>query len=42
MTGVTTNLANNVVTAQGTPGGFGRTFGVHPGRELQYTLRFTF
>jgi hypothetical protein len=38
---------NNVVTAQtGSPNGSGSGFGqatsVHPGRELQYTLKFTF
>lgn len=33
---------NNVIQSQsGTPG-FGSAGGVHPGRELQYTLRFTF
>lgn len=42
MTGVTNNFANNVVTAQGAVNGFGQTFGVHPGREIQYTLRFSF
>jgi len=38
----TPNLANNVVTSQNAASGFGQTFGVHPGRELQYTLRFSF
>jgi hypothetical protein len=35
---------NNVVTGQsGNPNGnFGQASAVHPGRELQYTLRFTF
>jgi hypothetical protein len=42
MTGVTTNLSNSLVTSQGTPSGFGQTFGVHPGRELQYALKFSF
>ena len=44
MTGVTANLANNVVTSQnsGNNSNFGRTGSVHPGRELQYTLKFTF
>lgn len=33
---------NNIITGQsGTPG-FGSAGSVHPGRELQYTLRFTF
>jgi hypothetical protein len=41
-TAFVTDLTNNVVTAQGGSGNFGQTFGVHPGRELQYTLRFTF
>jgi hypothetical protein len=39
--------SNNVVSAQlGTPNsvssGFGQATGVHPGREIQYTLRFSF
>jgi hypothetical protein len=44
MTGVTKNLSNNVVTLQdsGANSSFGRTGVVHPGRELQYTLRFYF
>jgi hypothetical protein len=43
MTGVTTNLTNNVVTSQNNVNNnFGRTNRVNPGRELQYTLRFTF
>ena len=44
MTGVTTNLANNVVTSQngGNNSSFGQATAVHPGRELQYTLRFSF
>jgi hypothetical protein len=34
---------NNIITAQqGTPNNFGTAGTVHPGRELQYTLRFTF
>ncbi|HUI74932.1 MAG TPA: carboxypeptidase regulatory-like domain-containing protein [Candidatus Acidoferrum sp.] len=35
---------NNVVTGQapGQQNGFGQASAVHPGRELQYTLRFTF
>jgi len=41
---VTTNLANNVVTAQDNVahGGFGQVNAVQPGREIQYTLRFYF
>jgi len=44
MTGVTTNLANNVVSVQdsGANSNFGRTNRVQPGREIQYTLKFTF
>jgi hypothetical protein len=44
MTGVTTNLSNNVVTSQnsGQNSSFGKTFIVQPARELQYTLRFYF
>lgn len=44
MTGVTTNLSNNVVTSQnsGQNSSFGKTFVVNPARELQYTLRFYF
>jgi len=42
MSGVTNDFANNVVTSQNAVSGFGKTFGVHPGRELQYTLRFSF
>jgi hypothetical protein len=45
MTGVTTNLSNNVVTSQnagGIGGNFGKTFIVQAARELQYTLRFYF
>jgi hypothetical protein len=41
-TAFVTDLTNNVVTSQGNTNGFGQTFGVHPGRELQYTLRFSF
>jgi hypothetical protein len=42
-TAFVTDLSNNVVTSQApVPGNFGQTFGVHPGRELQYTLRFSF
>ena len=43
-TAFVTDLSNNIVTSQATvnPSSFGRTFGVHPGRELQYTLRFSF
>jgi hypothetical protein len=43
-TGVTTNLSNNVVSSQnsGQNSNFGRTGVVHPGRELQYSLRFYF
>ena len=39
---VSNNFANNVVTSQNSVSGFGQTFGVHPGRELQYTLRISF
>jgi Carboxypeptidase regulatory-like domain/TonB-dependent Receptor Plug Domain len=44
MTGVTPNLANNVVSSQnaGELGTFGKTFIVQPAREIQYTLRFYF
>jgi len=44
MTGVTSNLANNIVAVQdsGANSNFGRTNVVHPGREIQYTLKFTF
>lgn len=43
MTGVTTNLANNVVTsANPQSSSFGKTFIVQPAREIQYTLRFYF
>ncbi len=43
MSGVTTNLTNNVVSAQdAVNNNFGQTKVVHPGREIQYTLRFTF
>jgi hypothetical protein len=44
MTGVTTDLTNNVVSSQntGNNNNFGQTKVVHPGREIQYTLRFTF
>jgi Carboxypeptidase regulatory-like domain/TonB-dependent Receptor Plug Domain len=43
-TGVTNDLTNNIVSAQdsGANSNFGRTGAVHPGRELQYTLKFTF
>jgi hypothetical protein len=41
-TAFVTDLTNNVVTSQAGVGNFGQTFGVKPGRELQYTLRFTF
>jgi len=41
-TAFVTDLTNNVVTSQGGVGNFGQTFGVRPGRELQYTLRFSF
>lgn len=33
---------NNVVSAEGGHGGFGQVNSVHPGRELQYSLRFYF
>jgi hypothetical protein len=33
---------NNVITSQAPVTGFGTAGSVHPGRELQYTLRFTF
>ena len=38
------SATNNVVTGQtGSPNSsFGQSTAVHPGRELQYTLRFTF
>jgi hypothetical protein len=42
MTGVTTNLANNVVTKNDPVTGFGKTGLVQPAREIQYTLRFYF
>jgi hypothetical protein len=44
MTGVTKDLTNNIVSVQdsGANSNFGRTNRVQPGRELQYTLKFTF
>jgi hypothetical protein len=33
---------NNIITSQAAVSGFGTANAVHPGRELQYTLRFTF
>ena len=33
---------NNVITSAPAPTSFGQAAAVHPGRELQYTLRFTF
>lgn len=41
-TGLPCSPTNNVITSAAPPTGFGQASAVHPGRELQYTLRFTF